>query len=389
MVSLGIEELLKKPPAFLNGKRLGLLCNQASTDRYLNHSRDLIEQAFPGQLTCILSPQHGFFADKQDNMVESDHTVDQSGLPVFSLYSATRKPEPHMLEHFDLLLVDLIDVGTRVYTFLYTVANCLEAAAEHNKGVVILDRPNPLGGLVIEGNILQPSCKSFVGMYPIPMRHGLTLGELGLLINHHMGPASIKADLTVVPMAGWRRDMYFSDTGLPWLFPSPNMPTPVTALVYPGQVIWEGTNISEGRGTALPFEVFGAPFIDHDKLLARVGEQVGCILRPLMFEPTSNKWAGQQCVGFQIHVTDKKTFRSYCTSLSLLQAIMQLYPDDFQYKPPPYEYEHERLPMDLILGDAAVRSGLEQGTSVTELEKMWQPGLKEFDALRKKTFLYD
>jgi uncharacterized protein YbbC (DUF1343 family) len=190
-------------------------------------------------------------------------------------------------------------------------------------------------------------------------------------------------------MAGWRRDMYFSDTGLPWLFPSPNMPTPITALVYPGQVLWEGTNISEGRGTALPFELFGAPFIFHDDLLARIGDQEGCILRPLVFEPTSNKWAGQQCYGFQIHVTNRQAFRPYCTSLSLLQAIMQLYPDDFQYKPPPYEYEHERLPMDLILGDPAVRAGLEQGAAVTELEKKWQPELNEFDSLRKKTFLYE
>jgi uncharacterized protein YbbC (DUF1343 family) len=389
MVSLGIEELLKSPPPYLRGMRLGLLCNQASTDRNFIHSRHLIQKAFPGQLTCLLSPQHGFFADKQDNMVESDHTVDASGLPIFSLYSKTREPQPEMLDLFDLLLVDLVDVGTRVYTFLYTVANCLKAAAAAGKKVVLLDRPNPLGGMQIEGNVLQPSCRSFVGMYPIPMRHGLTLGELARLVNDYMGPLSTNADLEIIPMGGWHRHLYFSDTGLPWLFPSPNMPTPITALVYPGQVIWEGTNISEGRGTALPFELFGAPFIVHQDLLTRVGRLPGCILRPVVFEPTSNKWAGRQCAGFHLHVIDRLAFRPYATTLTLLQAIMQLYPDDFHYKEPPYEYEYERLPLDLIIGDAAVRTGLEQGTPIPELEKMWQEELDEFDSRRREVYLYD
>jgi len=389
MVSLGIEELLKLPPPYLKGKRLGLLCNQASTDRNFMHSRHLIEQAFPGQLTCLLSPQHGFFADKQDNMVESGDTVDPSGLPIFSLYSQTREPLPEMLDLFDLLLVDLVDVGTRVYTFFYTVANCMTAAAAAGKKVVILDRPNPLGGLQIEGNLLQPSCRSFVGMYPIPMRHGLTLGELSRLINSHMGSLSINADLEVIPMAGWHRHLYYTDTGLEWLFPSPNMPTPATALVYPGQVIWEGTNISEGRGTALPFELFGAPFIIHHELRTRTGRVEGCILRPVAFEPTSNKWASHQCAGFQLHVTDRLAFRPYATALTLLQAIMQLYPDDFQYKEPPYEYEYERLPMDLILGDIAVREGLEQGMPIAELERIWQGELDDFDVRRRQAFLYD
>jgi uncharacterized protein YbbC (DUF1343 family) len=389
MISLGLENLITNPPAGLQGKRLALLCNQASTDPRFVHSRDLIQQAFPGRLTCLLTPQHGFFAEKQDNMVESDHTVDSTGLPVFSLYGKTRRPDAAMLELFDLLLVDLADVGTRVYTFFSTLAYCLEAAAAHGKKVIVLDRPNPLGGLTMEGNVLHPSCRSFVGLYPLPMRHALTIGEFALLINGHLGADSINADLEVIPMQGWYRRMFFNDTGLPWLFPSPNMPTPATALVYPGQVIWEGTNISEGRGTGLPFELLGAPFIKQDQVLAELGSIPGCLLRPVVFEPTSNKWAGQSCLGFQLHVTDRQAYRPYYTALSLLRTIMHLYPQDFQYKPPPYEYEYERLPLDLILGDSSVREALEQNKDINDLEQAWQPELEAFGDLRQQVSLYD
>ncbi|NOQ47317.1 MAG: DUF1343 domain-containing protein, partial [Desulfobulbaceae bacterium] len=256
MISIGIEQLVASQPASLRGRRLGLLCNQASTDRNFVHSRDLVEQTFPGQLTCLFSPQHGFFSDRQDNMVESDHTRDPvSSLPVFSLYGETRKPYPAMFDDIDVLLVDLIDVGTRVYTFAWTVVLCLQTAAQTGTKVVILYRPNPIGGHLVEGNLLKNELASFVGMYEIPMRHGLTLGELALLCNREM---KINAELEVLTVQGWQRDMFFPDTGFPWVFPSPNMPAFTTALVYPGQVIWEGTNISEGRGTTQPFELVGA-----------------------------------------------------------------------------------------------------------------------------------
>jgi uncharacterized protein YbbC (DUF1343 family) len=388
MIRLGIEQLLSSPPACLQNRRLGLLCNQASTDSRFRHSRDLIRQAFPGRLTCLFSPQHGFFAEKQDNMIESDHAVDRtSGLPVFSLYGTERRPTRAMFDHLDVLLVDLIDVGTRVYTFMYTLAYCLEAAAEYGKKVVVLDRPNPLGGLRMEGNLLREECRSFVGLYPIPMRHGLTFGELALLMNREYG---IGADLEIIPMAGWQRQMLCRDTGLPFVFPSPNMPTPETALVYPGQVIWEGTNISEGRGTALPFELCGASFWEHDRMLAAMGETPlpGCILRPVVFEPTSNKWAGKPCTGFHLHITDPAQFLPYRTSLALLQAAIRLYPGQFHYKTPPYEYEFERLPLDLILGDTAIRLALEQGAGLLELERNWQPGLTEFAERRRDYLLY-
>jgi uncharacterized protein YbbC (DUF1343 family) len=390
MISLGIEQLLLSPPEWISQYRLGLLCNQASTDSRLSHSRDLLNKCFPGQLTCLFTPQHGFFSEKQDNMIESSHGFDPvTGLPVYSLYSRDRRPSKEMFDLFDVLIIDLFDVGTRVYTFLYTMAYCLEAAAEFGKKVLVLDRPNPVGGYFVEGNIIQKECFSFVGLYPLPMRHGLTFGELALLLTKHF---NIGAELEVVPMQGWRRSMLYEDTGLPWVFPSPNMPSPDTALVYPGQVLWEGTNISEGRGTCLPFEIFGAPFFDHDAILRKVEENVslaGCFLRPLIFEPTANKWSGQTCKGFQIHVSNPATYRPYRTSLALLQAVMLLYPEAFQYKKPPYEYEYERLPMDLILGDRQMRLALEQGHDIMALEKSWQQDLGAFEKLRQETFLYN
>ncbi len=386
MVSLGIEQLVASPPEWLAGSRIGLLCNQASTDRNLKHSKDLVYKYFPGQLSCLFSPQHGFFSDKQDNMIESSHSTDgATGVKIFSLYGEQRKPDKFMFDQLDVLLVDLMDVGTRVYTFIYTLAYCLEAAAEFSKKVVVLDRPNPIGGDNIEGNILKDDCRSFVGLYQIPMRHGLTIGELARFINT---TTDIGADLEVISMSGWQRDMLFEDTGLPWVFPSPNIPTPTTALVYPGQVVWEGTNISEGRGTTLPFELFGAPFFKHDEITDLVGNIPGLVLRSVVFEPTSNKWAGQPCNGFQIHITDAEIFKPYFLSISLLQAVMKLYPVAFQYKKPPYEYEYERLPMDLIIGDSSLRQAIEGDRSIKGLEEEWLLDLQQFNRLRKQFLIY-
>lgn len=388
MVSLGIEQLLASPPPSFKDKRLGLLCNQASTDSSFRHSRDLVMAAFPGQLTALFSPQHGFFAEKQDNMVESSHGLDQvSGLPVFSLYGETRKPTPEMMDHVDLVLVDLVDVGTRVYTFMSTLIYMLEAAAAASKMVVVLDRPNPIGGDSVEGNLLEEEYGSFVGLYPMPMRHGLTFGELALLFNDHF---AIGAELQVVKMKGWQRGMHFPECGLPWVFPSPNMPSYAASLVYPGQVIWEGTNISEGRGTSLPFELFGAPFVQTKEIMASL-EAIplpGLFLRPLQFEPTFHKGQGRVCNGFQLHVTDPIRFRPYRTTLALLQAIMTLYPELFAYKEPPYEYEYDKVPMDLILGSRQVRLALEAGVDILELERSWQDGLQEFEQRRRAFFLY-
>jgi uncharacterized protein YbbC (DUF1343 family) len=388
MVTLGIDVLLDGSLPWGTGQRVGLLCNQASVNHNLVHSRVLLKQQLGNDLSCLFSPQHGFYAEKQDNMIESDHIVDElTGVPVFSLYGETRRPTKEMFEHLDVLLVDIVDVGTRVYTFLYTLAYCMEAAANYGKKVVVLDRPNPIGGDIIEGNILNMEYSSFVGRYPLPMRHGLTFGELAHYINQEYG---INADLAVVPMDGWKRSMYHRDTGLPWVFPSPNMPTPETAVVYPGQVLWEGTAVSEGRGTTMPFELVGAPYWVHQPIMKKLGETElpGCYLRPVVFEPTSGKQAAKQCTGFHLHVTDPQTFKPYRTSLAVLQAVYLLFPEAFAYKQPPYEYEYEKLPMDLILGDRTVREKLQQGRAVEQLEDEWSAELELFDQRRKNYFIY-
>ncbi len=388
MISIGSEQLCRNPPLWLKNKRLGLLSNQASTNRTFTHVRDSITTTFPGQLTTMFSPQHGFFSEKQDNMIESGNAVDrETGVRIFSLYGETRKPYFEMFAEVDVLLIDLIDVGTRVYTFIWTIVYCLQVAKDTGTKVLILDRPNPVGGHMIEGNVLEPEYQSFVGMCAIPMRHGLTIGELAMFCNQEM---DIYADLDIIPMQGWKRNMFHEDTGFPWVFPSPNMPTPDTALVYPGQVIWEGTTLSEARGTTLPFEMFGAPYIEHEKVLGFSSKTPlpGCYLRPVAFEPTSGKYGGIACNGFQIHVTDPHCFLPYRTSLVLLQAMLLLYPDDFAYKQPPYEYEFEKLPMDLILGSKKVRNDLEDGKNILEMEASWTVKLAEFDKKRSAVFLY-
>jgi len=338
-ITLGLENLIIDPPDYLKSKRLGLLSNPASVDSLFNHASTLIHKNFPGQLKALFSPQHGFYAEKQDNMIESNHFMEpQLNIPVYSLYSKTRIPTREMFADIDVLLIDIQDVGTRVYTFIYTVSYCLELAAKLNKKVVILDRPNPIGGNQVEGNILSTEYTSFVGRFPIPMRHGLTIGEISLFFNKEF---NLGCDLEIIPMSGWKRKMYWQDTGRAWTSPSPNLPTPLSCMVYPGQVIFEGTNISEGRGTALPFEQFGAPFLNIEKIKPRADELIqGAILRPVNFEPTSGKWQNKVCRGFQIHITSKEDFEPYLNSLILMQLIAQYNKADFQLKPPPYEYTH-------------------------------------------------
>jgi uncharacterized protein YbbC (DUF1343 family) len=386
-VITGLMHFLEDPSRWIGKERLGLLCNPASTDHRFEHARFSIEDRLPGQLKALFSPQHGFFAEKQDNMIESEDMRDPvMGLPVFSLYGTTRKPTQAMFDPIDTLLVDLQDAGTRVYTFIYTLSYCMEAAARWGKKIIIFDRPNPINGIDVEGNCVTDDCRSFVGRYPIPMRHGLTIGELALLFNHHFG---IGCDLTIVPLKGWHRAMYYSDCGLSWIAPSPNLPTPVSALVYPGQVIWEGTNVSEGRGTTQPFELFGAPYFQPEKLLERLGEELrGCKLRAVAFEPVAGKWQGQRCQGFQIHVRDQDAYRPYRASLGLLRAVLELFRAEFEWKPPPYEYAYNRQPIDLIIGSRTIRKRLERLDSLADIEADWQAELNEYRRLREDVFLY-
>ncbi len=387
-VRTGLDVFIASPPQWISGKRLGLLCNPASVDRHFCHARELINDKLPGQLVALYSPQHGFFAEKQDNMIESEDLIDPVlEIPVFSLYGQTRIPTKEMFQPIDILIVDLQDAGTRVYTFIYTMSYCLEAAKQFGKKVLVLDRPNPVNGATVEGNCLSPEFASFVGRYPIPMRHGLTIGELALLFNNAFG---IGCDLDVVSMEGWERPMYFQDTGLPWIPPSPNLPTPTSAMVYPGQVLWEGTNMSEGRGTAQPFEIFGAPYIHPENILSYMGgnKVPGATLRSCIFEPTSNKWAGRPCRGFQIHITDPYEFRPYITTLRLLQAVKFHHADQFEWKLPPYEYERRRLPIDLIIGDKSIRRRIENFETIEGIETSWRKELDMFIALSRTFNLY-
>lgn len=359
MVEIGLERCVLGPPGVLRGRRFGLLMNQASVDASYRYACDVLAERFPGQLAAIFSPQHGLWGEQQANMIESPHdTYDPLGVPVFSLYSETRQPTREMLRDLECLVVDLQDVGTRVYTFVWTVSYCLEACAAAGIPVVVLDRPNPLGGEVIEGPCLQPVFASFVGRLPIPMRHGLTMGELALLANREL---KLGAQVHVVRMNGWRRNMLFAETGRAWVPPSPNMPRLETATLYPGQVLLEGTNLSEGRGTTTPFEVLGAPFIDAHALARELGHHAhpGLHIRPIRFVPTFDKWHGQRCGGVALHITDPRTVRSFALALHVFAAVRKLWPHEFAWLSPPYEYEREKMPIDILFGSPGLREVLE------------------------------
>lgn len=387
-VASGLEVFLTNPPAWALGAPLGLLSHPASLSRDWQPAHKLISRHFPGQLKVLFSPQHGFLGEKQDNMIASqDFLHPQLQIPVVSLYGPRLAPPPESLAPITALLVDLQDVGTRVYTYATTLAKIMETAAETGVKVAVLDRPNPIAGIQVEGNLLQMAWSSFVGPYPLPMRHGLTLGELACYYN---ATQKLGCDLVVIPAQGWRRRDYFDATGLPWVMPSPNLPTLEGALVYPGQVLLEGTNLSEGRGTTRPFELFGAPFLEPERILEPLNKNPlpGVVLRETAFEPTFHKWAGQLCRGFQLHVTDRLAFKPYFTTLTLLKIILELYPEQFTWRPPPYEYETERLPFDLLTGDDAVRRGLEKGTPIPELETAWQEELSQFLQTRQEFVIY-
>jgi len=386
LVSTGLEIFVKERPSWAKGRRLGLLCNQASVAGTLDHARFLIDEAFPGSLKALFSPQHGLYAEKQDNMKESGDVIDPGlGIPVFSLYGQSRRPHKKQLSLIDMLVVDLQDCGTRVYTYVWTLFLAMKECAKNGVTVAILDRPNPVGGKEVEGNMLEAGLFSFVGMAPIPMRHGMTMGELaGFLASY----AGLDLELFVVRMDGWQREMYFDHTGLPWVMPSPNMPRIETAVVYPGQVILEGTNLSEGRGTTLPFEIFGSPYIDVNRLNKEIGTVDGAILRYQSFEPTFNKWQRQRCHGFQIHVTDRDMFRPYRFTLNLLSALNRIQREEFSWTPPPYEYDFFNLPADLIVGSKALRIMIEKGCAPKELDEFLSTDEEKFRTVRQEFLLY-
>jgi uncharacterized protein YbbC (DUF1343 family) len=371
----GLERCLADPPEILRrGARFGLLMNQASVDRQLRYACDLLAERFPGQLRALFSPQHGLWGEQQANMIESPHSrYAPLDLPIHSLYSETRRPTPEMLADVDCLVIDLQDVGTRVYTFVWTVQQCLIACAAAGVGVLILDRPNPIGRTV-EGPLLDAHHRSFVGGWPIPLRHGLTVGELALLVNREQ---QIGAELEIVRSETTARH--------PWVWPSPNMPRIETALVYPGQVLLEGTNLSEGRGTTLPFEVAGTPWIDPHALLAELArfDHPGLLLRPIYFVPTFDKWQGERCGGIALHVVDPPAVRSVGTTIALLAAVRKLYPRDFAWLPPPYEYERDKPPIDILFGSPALRQRLDSEQPLLPAEIAELTRLNEADWKRR------
>jgi uncharacterized protein YbbC (DUF1343 family) len=324
----------------------------------------------------------------QDNMIETPHATDgRRRVPIYSLYSETREPTGEMLRDVDVLVIDLQDVGTRVYTYIYTMANCMRAAARHGVRVVVCDRPNPVGGTAVEGATLRPEYASFVGQFPIPLRHGLTIGELARLFNDEFG---IGAAVDVVPLEGWRRSMYFDDTALPWVMPSPNLPTLDSAIVYPGAVLFEGTMLSEGRGTTRPFELVGAPWIDGERLAQAMNGRglPGVYFRPVFFEPTFQKHARQTCGGCQIHVLDRTRFEPVRAAVELIGEFRAQDPSRFAWREPPYEYEHEKMPIDILYGSSRLRDTIDSGRSLQALVAEWRHDADAFSRVREKYLLY-
>jgi uncharacterized protein YbbC (DUF1343 family) len=387
-IALGLEILLEEKALLLRGARVGLICNPTTVDHRFRHAADLFAGHPDLKLAALFGPQHGTRGETQDNMIEWEGFRDpRTGVMAYSLYGRVRQPTAEMLSEVDVLVFDIQDVGTRVYTFIYTMALAMQAARAHGKRMVVLDRPNPIGGLAVEGNLLERGCESFVGMYPLPMRHGMTVAELALMFNEEFG---IGCELEVVPMRNWRRQLWFDQTRAPWVIPSPNMPTLETATVYPGAVFVEGTEISEGRGTTRPFELIGAPYIDAYELAGHLSGTglPGVHFRPHSFQPIFQKHAGRLCHGVQMHVLSRETFKPAITGLALIKAIRDLYPHDFLWKEPPYEYVFDRLPFDVIAGTDRLRMQIESGASLEEIAAGWQEGEKEFLERRGKYLLY-
>jgi uncharacterized protein YbbC (DUF1343 family) len=387
-VLTGLDLVEKLWPKALKGARVGLVAHPASVNGKIEHAVEVFRRSRKFRLSALFGPQHGIYGQTQDNMVEWEGFRDPAtGLPVYSLYGKSRKPTSEMLRDIDVLAIDLQDVGSRYYTFIWSLDLCLQACKEAGKTLVVLDRPNPIGGRIIEGPVLKPDYASFVGLRPLPVRHGMTMGEIGHYLEDTFYPG---VHYRVVPIQGWKRETWFDETELPWVLPSPNMPMLDTATVYPGMCLFEGTEVSEGRGTTRPFEIFGAPFIHPETLMVRLKEfkLPGVVFRPLYFQPTFQKHAGTVCGGAQIHVTDREKFRPFKTGVAILKAIHNTYPREFAWKQPPYEYEEVKLPIDILAGSDRLRRDIESWRDLNEMEAWWKEELRSFEKIRKRYLLY-
>lgn len=390
-VTTGLDRLLAKPKQYLKGNRIGLVVNHTSvagdgTPSFIHFHR---HKDF--ELVKLFAPEHGLYGVDQD-MVDVGHgTEPATGVAIVSLYGKDQNsltPDMNLMKDIDTLVFDIQDIGSRYYTFIYTLANCMATCKQAGVPVVVCDRPNPINGVQVEGNLVREGWHSFVGQYPLPNRHGMTVGELANLFNDHFG---IGCDLTVVPMQGWERKMWYDQTGLQWVPPSPNMPTLSTATVYPGMCLIEGTQLSEGRGTTLPFEWCGAPGIDAHTLAEVLSTEnlPGVWFRPQYFKPMFQKWAGEVCGGVQLHVTHRDAFKPLITGIAVIQAVALLFPGIFKWRTEPYEFVSDRPAIDLLYGHPEFRETLlPENRSLPEIEASWQADLENFGAVRKNFLLY-
>jgi uncharacterized protein YbbC (DUF1343 family) len=398
MVQTGLDVLLEDGIGGLRGRRVGVLCHPASVNSRLVHIVDALAEARV-KLTRLFGPEHGIRGEAQDMIGVEGNCDPRTGIPVTSLYGETFEsllPAASELAGIDVLIIDLQDVGSRYYTFIWTMAMCLQSAARAGVAVMVLDRPNPIGGAAVEGGEVLPGVESFVGLGSIPVRHGLTIGEVARLVRAGMPWGGerfnrpLDCDLQIVAMRGWQRGDLFDATGLPWVLPSPNMPTVDTALVYPGLCLLEGTNISEGRGSTRPFEIFGAPFLDGYGLADRLAADglPGVRFRPLSFRPTFHKFAGQVCGGVQLHVLDRVAFRPYLTGVAILRALRALAGEAFRWRTEKYEFVSNRPAIDLLTGGDAIRRGIDAGSSLDDLRSTWQAAEDAFAERRRACLVY-
>lgn len=387
----GLIRLLENPDRWLGKARVALVANPTTVDASLQHAADMLQKAVGSRLVRLFGPEHGIRGLAQYMVDVDDERDEATGLPVASLYGktfASLSPRPEQLAELDILIFDIQDVGSRYYTYAATMALCMRVAAKTGTKVVVLDRPNPIGGEQVEGGGIAPGLENFCGLYPVPQRHGLTVGELALLYNTTF---NIGCELEVIACEGWQRSMYYDQTGLPWVMPSPNMPTLDTALVYPGMCLLEATNISEGRGTTRPFELFGAPYVSDIRALQEVllrDNLPGVIFRPCAFVPTFDKFRGETCRGLQMHVTSRTEFLPYQTGLAIVRAFASLYPKQFAWRAESYEFRDDVPAIDLLTGDVRVREGINRGDSLNAIMRPALSGADEFYRARPNVLLY-
>jgi uncharacterized protein YbbC (DUF1343 family) len=384
---LGIDNIRAKGFRPLRGARIGVFTNIASCDAHLQPTIEVLCRQKKFRVALLFTPEHGLHGALQDQKQSRDFYDRQHKLWVYSLYGKRLVPDEKILNRIDAVLIDIQDVGTRYYTFVWSAVLMMQQMARLKKRVIITDRPNPLNGVSVQGPVLDEKYSSFVGLFPIPIRHGLTIAELCHFIATEF---AIKTELTIIAMKGWRRRYYYSDTKLQWTMPSPNMPTFATASVYPGMCLLEGTNISEGRGTTRPFELFGAPWIDPFRLVQTLKKRAisGAAFRPTYFMPTFHKYRGIMCGGAHLYITNKKRFNPVSAGLQIIKTVRDLYPRRFAWRQPPYEFEKKRMPFDILIGNSWIRTAIEHGASIAELERRWQSDLQAFKKKRKKYLLY-